>query len=65
MPPIRLKMDITDEKIDLTYQGAEIGERGEILNEVVNILGEKGERGVKEIQEELHGILTSGSGLTL
>ena len=49
-------MEVTDENINLTYQGVEIGERGEILNEVVNILGEKGERGVKEIQEALRDI---------
>ncbi len=46
-------MEADDEKIEVTYQGVEIGERGEILSEVVKIL-KGGEVGVKEIYKDLH-----------
>jgi hypothetical protein len=52
LTPIRLKMEATEEKIEVVYQGTEIGERGEVLHEVINILG-GGEAGVKEIWERV------------
>jgi archaellum biogenesis ATPase FlaH len=51
--PIKLKMDITDENIEVIYRGVEIMEREEVLNEVIAILKEKGKTGVMEIHEAL------------
>lgn len=50
LTPIRLKMEVTEEKIEVVYQRVEIGERGELLHEVINIL-DGGERGFKEVRE--------------
>ena len=52
LPPIRLKMTADDDKIEVTYQGEEIGEKAEILNEVLIILG-RGKMGVEEIHKAL------------
>jgi repressor of nif and glnA expression len=46
-------MEATDEHISLTYQGIEVGEEGEILTEVINILEENGEEGVEKIFKSL------------
>lgn len=53
LTPIKLKMEATDEHISLTYQGIEVGEEGEILTEVINILEENGEEGVEKIFKNL------------
>jgi hypothetical protein len=53
LTPIKLKMEATDEHISLTYQGIEVGEEGEILTEVINILEENGEEGVEKIFKSL------------
>lgn len=52
LPPIRLKMTADDDKIEVSYQGEEIGEKAEILNEVSIILG-RGKMGVEEIHKAL------------
>lgn len=52
LTPVRLKISVEEEKIGVTYNGAEIREKDEILNEVVNILEDR-EEGFKEILEEL------------
>ncbi len=51
--PIKLKMEANDEHISLTYQGIEVGEEQEILEEVINILEENGEQGVEVIFKTL------------
>jgi hypothetical protein len=53
LTPIKLKMEANDEQIRLTYQGIEVGEEEEILEEVVNILEENGEQGVEKIFKSL------------
>jgi len=51
--PIKLKMEVGNNHIDLIYQGIEIGEEGEILTEVINILEENEEEGVEKIFKSL------------
>lgn len=52
LPPIQLKMTADDDKIEVTYRGEQIGEKAEILNEVLIILG-RGKMGVEEIHKAL------------
>jgi hypothetical protein len=53
LTPIKLKMEANDEHIGLTYQGIEVGEEEEILEEVINILEESGGQGVEKIFKSL------------
>jgi len=50
--PIRIKIEVNEEKIEILYQGEEGDEKNEILSEVFDIL-KGGELGVKEIHREL------------
>jgi len=65
LTPIRLKMDADNEHISLTYQGAELGEEGEILGEVISLLQENGEEGVEGILKGLkeRGLKVGGNRL--
>jgi len=53
LQPIKLKMEVNNESISLTYQGDEYGEEAEILEEVINILEEHEEEGVEKIFKSL------------
>jgi repressor of nif and glnA expression len=46
-------MEANDEEISLLYQGVEVGEEEEIIEEVVNILEEIGDQGVEKIFKAL------------
>ena len=53
LAPIKLKMEVNDESMSLTYAGAELGQEGEIMAEVIFILEENGQQGVEEIFKAL------------
>jgi hypothetical protein len=50
LAPIRLKLDVSETEIRLTYEGTEAEE---VLTEVTDVLNNKGRLGVNEIWEEL------------
>jgi hypothetical protein len=53
LAPIRLKMEVNDESMSITYGGTEVGEEGEILAEVIYILEESTQLGVEDILKAL------------
>ena len=65
LTPIRLRMDANNEHIRLSYQGDELGEEGEVLEEVISILQENGEEGFEGIYRGLkeRGLKVGGNRL--
>lgn len=53
LAPIKLKMEVDEESMSITYMGVEVGEEGEVMAEVIYILQENGQQGVEEILKAL------------
>jgi hypothetical protein len=51
--PIKLQMEANNNHIALIYKGEENGEEGEVVTEVIELLGQCGEAGVDEIFRDL------------